>query len=57
MTNHHDDPQQEADRLYALWRAAVADSIATGDRAKCREALRLFEAYQVARERAKDDAA
>jgi hypothetical protein len=42
----------DVDRLYALWRAKVDESIATGDRAACREAQRLFEAYQVAKERA-----
>ena len=41
----------DVDRLYAAWRAKVDESIATGDRAACREALRLFEQYQIARER------
>jgi hypothetical protein len=42
----------DIDRLYALWRLAVEKSLATGDRAAFREALRLFEAYTIARERA-----
>jgi hypothetical protein len=42
----------DVDRLYALWRLAVEKSLATGDRAACREALRRFEAYTIARERA-----
>jgi hypothetical protein len=42
----------DIDRLYALWRLAVEKSLATGDRAACREALRLFEQYTLAKERA-----
>jgi hypothetical protein len=42
----------DIDRLYALWRIAVEKSLATGDRAACRKALRLFEQLQLARERA-----
>jgi hypothetical protein len=42
----------DVDRLYALWRLAVEKSLATGDRAACREALRLFEQYTLAKERA-----
>jgi hypothetical protein len=42
---------EEIDRLYAAWRAKVDESIATGDREACREALRLFEAYIIAKER------
>jgi hypothetical protein len=42
----------DVDCLYVLWRAKVDESIATGARAACREALRLFEAYVVAKERA-----
>jgi hypothetical protein len=41
----------DVDRLYALWRLAVEKSLATGDRKACREALRLFEAYTIAKER------
>jgi threonine dehydratase len=42
----------DLDRLYELWQAKVDEFIATGDRAACREALRLFEQLTIARERA-----
>jgi hypothetical protein len=45
----HTTPQTEVERLRALWWEAVERSLA-GDRAACKEAVRLFRLYLAAKE-------